>query len=357
MRATADLHDKGQSLWLDNISRGLLDSGELARYAREYAVTGLTSNPTIFEHAIKTGVYDADIRSKAGKGTTAEELFTTLAIDDLRRAADLFLPVHERTDGVDGWVSIEVSPLLAHEAKQTIELARTLHERGARPNLFVKIPGTSEGLVAIEESTAAGVPINVTLLFSAEQVQRAAEAYFRGLERRIAAGLSPAVPSVASVFISRWDKAANPRLPDPLKNRLGLAVGRAAYRDYRRLMDSERWQRLQNKGARPQRLLFGSTSAKEPGVPDTFYVRGLYAPFTINTLPDKTLQAFFERGELGAPLPADGGDCDQEIARVAAAGIDVGALANQLQEDGAAAFVQSWRALLQQIERTASAAT
>lgn len=349
------MHERGQSLWLDNISRGMLNSGELARYVRDYSVTGLTSNPTIFEHAIKTGVYDSDIRSEGGQGTPAEELFTRLAIDDLRRAADLFLPVHELTDGVDGWVSIEVSPLLAHDAKRTIELARALHERAGRRNLFVKIPGNAEGLVAIEESTAAGVPINVTLLFSAEQVQRAAEAYLRGLERRIEAGLSPRVPSVASVFISRWDKAANARLPDPLRNRLGLAAGRASYRDYRRLMNSERWQRLQNKGARPQRLLFGSTSAKEPGMPETFYVRGLYAPFTINTLPDKTLQAFFDKGEIGAPLPPDGGNCDDEIARVTAAGVNVAALANQLQEEGAAAFVKSWRDLLQQIERTATA--
>ncbi len=349
------MHERGQSLWLDNISRGMLNSGELARYVRDYSVTGLTSNPTIFEHAIKTGVYDSDIRSEGGQRTPAEELFTRLAIDDLRRAADLFLPVHELTDGVDGWVSIEVSPLLAHDAKRTIELARALHERAGRRNLFVKIPGNAEGLVAIEESTAAGVPINVTLLFSAEQVQRAAEAYLRGLERRIEAGLSPRVPSVASVFISRWDKAANARLPDPLRNRLGLAAGRASYRDYRRLMNSERWQRLQNKGARPQRLLFGSTSAKEPGMPETFYVRGLYAPFTINTLPDKTLQAFFDKGEIGAPLPPDGGNCDDEIARVTAAGVNVAALANQLQEEGAAAFVKSWRDLLQQIERTATA--
>lgn len=350
MRPTDKLHDQGQSLWLDNITRRMLDTDQIGRYIRDYAVSGLTSNPSIFDLAIQSGDYDAEIRARTTQGLSAERLFFELAIEDLQRAADLFRPIFDRTDGVDGWVSLEVSPLLAHDARATIEAARSLHERARRPNLFIKIPGTAEGRLAIEESIAAGVPINVTLLFSADHYRAAAEAYLRGIERRLEAGLSPRVGAVASVFMSRWDKAANPLVPTELKNRLALAVGRQIYRAYRRLMDSERWQRLQNSGARMQRLLWASTSAKDPSAPDTFYVHGLSAPFTIDTMPDKTLKAFFEHGEVGEPMPADGGDCDVVLARFAAAGVDVDALAARLQDEGADAFATSWRDLLRQVE-------
>jgi transaldolase len=349
MRATERLHQEGQSLWLDNITRKMLDSGQIARYVEEYSVTGLTSNPSIYDKAIESGDYDSEIRDKAAHGVVGEELFFDLAIEDLRRAADLFLPIFQRTDGVDGWVSLEVSPLLAHDAKSTIAAAKSLFARAARPNLFIKIPGTPEGRIAIEECIFAGVPINVTLLFSADQYRGAAEAYLRGIERRIAAGLAPRVGSVASVFMSRWDKAANPRVPAELKNRLGLAVGRDIYRAYRQLMDSERWLRLENSGARMQRLLWASTSTKDPSAPDTFYVHGLSAPFTVDTIPDKTLVAFFEHGEVGEEMPADGGDCDRVLAQFKAAGVDVGALAAQLQEEGAKAFDASWKDLLRHI--------
>ncbi len=355
MRTTQQLHDAGQSLWLDNITRKMLDSGQLARYVDQYSVTGLTSNPSIFDKAIESGDYDDEIRDKAAHGLEGEALFFDLAIEDLRRAADLFLPIHERTDGVDGWVSLEVSPLLAHDAKSTIAAAKALHERAARPNLLIKIPGTTEGLIAIEECIASGVPVNVTLLFSAAQYRAAAEAYLRGLERRVAAGLNPDVGSVASVFMSRWDKAANPLVPPALKDRLGLAVGRDVYRAYRRLLDSERWQRLENAGARTQRLLWASTSTKDPSAPDTFYVHGLSAPFTVDTMPDKTLVAFFEHGEVGEPMPSDGGDCDTVLAEFAAAGVDVDALATQLQNEGADSFDASWRALLEHIDQQAHA--
>jgi transaldolase len=351
MRPTEKLHQEGQSLWLDNITRKMLDSGQLARYIEQYSVTGLTSNPSIFDKAVSSGDYDKEIRDKAARGMKPEALFFDLAIEDLRRAADLFLPTFERTDGVDGWVSLEVSPLLAHDAKSTIEAARKLHERASRPNLFIKIPGTAEGRVAIEETIAAGVPVNVTLLFSAAQYRGAAEAFMRGIERRIAAGQSPRVGSVASVFMSRWDKAANKLVPKKLQNRLALAVGRDIYRSYRQLMDSERWQRLENEGARMQRLLWASTSTKDPAAPDTFYVHGLAAPFTIDTMPDKTLVAFFEHGEAGEEMPADGGDCDAVLAEFKAVGVDVDALAAKLQEEGAEAFDASWKDLLDHIQK------
>jgi transaldolase len=328
----------------------MLDSGQLARYVDEYSVTGLTSNPAIFDKAIESGDYDAEIRDRVSHGVTGEELFFELAIEDLRRAADQFLPIHERTDGVDGWVSLEVSPLLAYDAQKTIAAAKALHERAGRPNLFIKIPGTAEGCVAIEESIASGVPINVTLLFSADQYRAAAEAFLRGIERRIADGSSPRVASVASAFMSRWDKAANPLVPAALHNRLALAVGRDIYRAYRQLMDSDRWQRLANAGARMQRLLWASTSSKDPSAPDTFYVHGLAAPFTIDTIPDKTLVAFYEHGEVGEEMPADGGDCDAVLAEFEAAGVDVGKLAQRLQDEGASAFDESWKALLQHID-------
>jgi transaldolase len=355
MPATAALHDKGQSLWLDNITRKMLDSGQIARFVEQYSVTGLTSNPSIFDKAIASGDYDAEIRDKASRGVRGEELFFDLAIEDLRRAADLFLPIHERTDGVDGWVSLEVSPLLAFDAERTIAAAKALHARAGRPNLFIKIPGTAEGRVAIEECIAAGIPINVTLLFSADQYRGAAEAYLRGVERRVASGLNPRVASVASAFMSRWDKAANPKVPPELKGKLALAVGRDIYRAYRQIIDSERMQRLANAGARVQRLLWASTSTKDPGQPDTVYVEGLTAPFTIDTMPDKTLLAFHEHGNVGEPLPPDGGDCDAVLARFARAGIDLPALATQLQREGAEAFDASWKELLARIDQQAKA--
>jgi transaldolase len=353
MRATEKLHGEGQSLWLDNITRKMLDSGQIDRYIKEYSVTGLTSNPSIFDKAIESGDYDAEIRSKATRGLSSEELFFDLAIEDLQRAADLFRPIHERTDGVDGWVSLEVSPLLANDAESTIRAAKLLHQRANRPNLFIKIPGTPEGRVAIEACVAAGIPINVTLLFSADQYRGAAEAFFRGVERRIAAGLNPHVGSVASVFMSRWDKSANSLVPDKLKgklkNRLALAVGQDIYRAYRQLMNSDRWLRLESQGARMQRLLWASTSTKDPGAPDTLYVHGLSAPFTVDTMPDQTLIAFAEHGEVGEMMPADGGDCDRVLAEFAAAGVDVGKLGEKLQVEGAKAFDDSWKDLMENI--------
>jgi len=343
---TAELHAAGQSLWLDNITRSMLDTGSIARYIDEYSVTGLTSNPSIFDKAISSGYYDAAIRAKAATGLTGEELFFDLAIEDLRRAADLFLGVHERTNGVDGWVSLEVSPELAYDSEATAHAAASLYAKAGRRNLFIKIPGTPEGLPAIEESIAAGIPINVTLLFDADQYVAAAEAYLRGVERRITAGLDPWVGSVASVFMSRWDNAVKDSVSDDLRGRLGLAIGGQVYRAYRTLLASERVQRLEAAGGRMQRLLWASTSTKDPRDPDTLYVTGLAAPLTVNTMPDVTLEAFHDHGTVGAMLPADGGDADSVIARFAAAGVDVRALAATLQSDGADAFVASWKELL-----------
>lgn len=350
MNATASLHNIGQSLWLDNITRELLRSGTLGRYIDEFSVTGLTSNPTIFEHAIKNSdSYDAAMRDKAGAAGSAEALFFELALEDLREAADLFAPVFARTDGVDGWVSLEVSPLLAQNTASTITAAKQLHESGGKSNLFIKIPGTPEGLPAIEEAIFEGVPVNVTLLFSADQYEAAASAYLRGVERRIAAGLNPVVGSVASVFVSRWDVAAAAQSPPALKNRLGLAVAQGIYRSYERMLTSARWRRAANAGARAQRLLWASTSAKDPAIPDIYYVKALAAPFTVDTMPEATLKAFAAHGEVGEVLPADGGDSDAVLAQFAAAGVDVGALATQLQVDGAAAFVNSWNDLISRI--------
>ncbi len=357
VRATEILHERGQSLWLDNITRAMLDSGTIQHYIDAYSVTGLTSNPSIFDKAIGSGYYDESIAAKARAGLSGEDLFFDLAIEDLRRAADAFLGVHERTDGVDGWVSLEVSPLLAHDTERTVEAARTLHARAGRPNLFIKIPGTPEGLPAITESIAAGVPINVTLLFSAEQYLAAADAYLQGVERRLAAGLDPAVPSVASVFLSRWDVAVARQVPAELTDRLGLAIAQATYRAYRQLLNSDRAMRLENEGVRMQRLLWASTGTKNPDAPDTLYVHGLTAPFTINTIPDKTLQAFYDHGEVGEPMPADGGDCDEVLARFNAAGVDVQALAAKLQADGATAFTDSWQELLERISAQSSSLT
>jgi transaldolase len=357
VRATETLHERGQSLWLDNITRSMLDDGTIQKYIDSYSVTGLTSNPSIFDKAIGSGGYDDAIRSRAGAGLSAEELFFELAIEDLRRAADLFLPVHERTDRVDGWVSLEVSPLLAYDTAQTVAAAKNLSGRAGRPNLFIKIPGTPEGLPAITEAIAAGVPVNVTLLFSADQYLAAADAYLKGVERRIADGLNPAVGSVASVFMSRWDTAVAKEVPADLQEQLALAVGLDVYRAYRRMMDSDRFQRLESDGARMQRLLWASTSTKDPAAPDTLYVHGLAAPFTINTMPDATLKAFFDHGEVGDPLPADGGDADAMLARFTAAGVDIGELAGQLQRNGAKAFADSWNELLDRIKAQTSAVT
>jgi transaldolase len=356
MQATRELNRAGQSLWLDNITRELLSSGTLKRYIDELSITGLTSNPTIFDHAMKHGsAYDEDIRQLARKGLADEKLFFELAREDLTRAADLFRPVHERTAGVDGWVSLEVSPRLAYDTQSTLAEARDLHARAARPNLFIKIPGTKEGLPAIESAIFAGVPINVTLLFSPEQYVAAAEAWLRGIERRIEAGLSPDVASVASIFLSRWDVATAEKVPQALRNRLGLAIGRRAYRAYCELLTSPRWLRVLNVGARPQRLLFASTGTKDPKAPDVLYVEGLVAPLTINTMPENTLKAFAEHGKVGEAIRADGGDSETVLAQFTQAGVDLAALAAKLQQDGAAAFVSSWDSLMGVISSKATA--
>jgi transaldolase len=347
MKATETLHEQGQSLWLDNITRDLLDSGTLARYIDQLSVTGLTSNPTIFDHAIKnSSAYDAAIRKKVKEGKSGEDLFFELALEDLTRAADLFRPTWDRTRGVDGWVSLEVSPLLAHDTPSTLAAAKALHARAGRPNLLIKIPGTKEGLPAIEEAIFAGIPINVTLLFSAAQYLAAAEAFMRGIERRVAAGLQPEIESVASVFISRWDAAVKDRVPEALRNQLGIAVAKRTYKAYRALLGSPRWQRVFNAGARPQRLLWASTGTKDPGASDVLYIKSLAAPFTVNTMPEGTLKALADHGAIGEMLPADGGDCEQVLTRFAGAGVDVDALASQLQDEGAKSFVSSWQELM-----------
>ena len=347
MPSTLDLNRAGQSLWLDNITRDLLSSGTLKRYIDELSITGLTSNPTIFDHAMKHGsAYDADIRKLAQSGLADEKLFFELALEDLTRAADLFRPVHERTAGVDGWVSLEVSPRLAYDTNSTLTEARDLHSRAKRPNLFIKIPGTREGLPAIESAIFAGVPINVTLLFSADQYVAAADAWLRGIERRIAAGLNPDVASVGSVFLSRWDVATADKVPAALRNKLGLAVGRGCYRAYCELLTSPRWLRALNAGARPQRLLFASTGTKDPKASDVLYIEGLVGPYTINTMPENTLKAFADHGKVGDAIPADGGDSEAVLAEFTKAGVDLSALAAKLQKDGADAFVTSWDSLM-----------
>jgi transaldolase len=351
MHPTAALRRAGQSLWLDNITRDLLTSGTLDRYIADLAVTGLTSNPTIFDKAIGgTAAYDEQIRSDLAAGSSGEDLFFGLAIADLRRAADAFRPVHERTGGVDGWVSLEVSPLLARDAAETVRQATRLHAQAERPNLYIKIPGTPEGLPAIEEAILAGVPVNVTLLFTPEQYRAAFEAYQRGLERRLEAGLPVMVSSVASVFISRWDTAIKGRVPGELEAQLGLAIGGACYAAYRELLESDRWQRLANEGARPQRLLFASTGTKDPSASDILYVAGLVAPNTVNTMPEATLLAFAEHGSADEPLSPDGVAAAQMLAAFESAGVDITALGRQLQDDGAAAFADSWTQLLARLE-------
>ncbi len=356
MNKAQELHNLGQSLWLDNITREILDNGTLRRYMDEFSVTGLTSNPTIFDEAIgNSAAYDDGIRDKAKAGKSGEALFMELALEDLRRAADLFRPVFDATDGVDGWVSMEVSPLLASNTSGSIDAAARIHGQGERPNLYVKIPGTPEGVPAIEESIFDGVPINVTLLFSREQYVAAAEAYLCGIERRIAAKRDPRVASVASLFVSRWDKAVSDRAPPELRNRLGIAIAGRTYRAYRELLASARWRKLAAVGARPQRLLWGSTGTKDPKASDTLYVEALAAPDTIDTMPEKTLRAFAEHGEIKSVMAEDGGDAETVLARFAKAGIDADALAIQLQRDGAQAFVKSWQELMTRIAEKSDA--
>ncbi len=348
MRATQRLHDLGQRLWLDNITRRLLTSGTLSRYIAEYSVTGLTSNPTIFDKAIReAGAYDDTIQRLARAGRSGDGLFFELALEDLTRAADLLRPVHEASGGIDGWVSLEVSPLLSADTAGTIRTAAQLHRRAGRPNLFIKIPGTPEGLPAIEETVFAGVPVNVTLLFSREQYLAAAGAYMRGIERRMAAGLDPNVASVASIFVSRWDVAVKDTVPPALRNRLGIAVAERTYQAYLETLASPRWVALAGAGARPQRLLWASTGTKDPGAPDTLYVEALAAPATINTMPDSTLLAFADHGRLGGELPADGGDAAAVLAEFATAGVDEAALAGVLQREGTLSFAKSWNDLME----------
>jgi transaldolase len=356
MKTTQRLHDLGQRLWLDNITRGLLASGTLARYIDEFSVTGLTSNPTIFDKAIKdAGFYDAAIRRKTAEGKSGEALFFELALEDLTQAADLFRPVHDATGGLDGWVSLELSPLLAHDTAGSVKAAVQLHRRAKRPNLFIKIPGTPQGVPAIEEAIFAGVPINVTLLFSREQYLAAAEAYLRGIERRIAAGLDPKVRSVASIFVSRWDVAVKDRVPQALRNRLGIAIARRAYKAYRELLASPRSRTLAAAGAWEQRLLWASTGTKDPQAQDTMYIEALAAPDTINTIPDKTLLAFADHGKLKGEMPLDGGDAEEVLAQFARLGVDDAALAAQLQREGAEAFDKSWQDLLELIASKSAA--
>ena len=350
MKATQLLHNLGQSLWLDNITRDLLNSGTLKRYIDELSVTGLTSNPTIFDHAIKnSSSYDAAIGKQLDEGVSGESLFFDLALEDLTRAADLFRPTFDRTNGVDGWVSLEVSPLLAHDTASTLAAAKSLHAPAGRPNLLIKIPGTKEGLPAIEESIFAGVPINVTLLFSREHYLAAAEAFLRGIERRIDAGLQADIGSVASVFVSRWDVAVADKVPAALKDKLGIAVAKRTYKAYRELLGSPRWERIYNAGARPQRLLWASTGTKDPKAPDVLYIKALAAPFTVNTMPEGTLKALADHGDLGEVMSADGGDCEAVLDQFATAGIDIDDLGAKLQDDGAKSFVGSWNDLMEVI--------
>ena len=348
MKATQRLQELGQSLWLDNITRDLLTSGKLRRYIEELSVTGLTSNPTIFDNDIRnTSAYDTSIREKLLIGKTGEGIFFELALEDLTRAADLFRPIYDRTSGVDGWVSLEVSPLLAHDTNSTVAAARDLSARAGRPNLFIKIPGTKEGLPAIEEAIFAGVPVNVTLLFSRDQYLAAAEAFLRGIERRISAGLNANVPSVASVFISRWDVAVSDKTPRSLRNQLGIAIAQRTYLAYGSLLSSERWRRAYNFGVRPQRLLWASTGTKDPAASDILYIKALAAPFTVNTMPEKTLTGFAEHGDLGTTLSAAGArDAEETLTQFARSGIDIEALGAQLQDEGSKSFVKSWNDLM-----------
>lgn len=349
--STAALAHVGQSIWLDQISRGMLDDGTLARLIRDFHVTGLTSNPSIYNLAVKdTAFYDQALAALGARGLAAEEAFFEIAIEDLQRAADLFRPVYDRTGGIDGWVSLEVSPRLAYDTAATLAQAKALHARADRPNLFIKIPGTPEGLPAIEEAIFAGVPVNVTLLFSPTQYLAAAEAYLRGVERRVEAGLAPRVCSVASLFISRWDGATAKSLPPGLANRLGIAIGELAYRAYRDLLASDRFERLCNFGGVPQRLLFASTGTKDPALSPSLYVEALAAPNSVNTMPEKTLHAFADEGRVTSTLSAGGGLAESTIFAIERAGVDVAALGQKLQQDGAEAFVKSWDELIGVVE-------
>jgi transaldolase len=351
MRATELLYNLGQSLWLDNITRSLITSGRLGRYIKELSITGLTSNPTIFDNAIrKSGDYDAAIHRKLSEGKSGEELFFELALEDLTQAADLFRPIYDRTNGVDGYVSLEVSPVLAYDTASTLAAAKNLCARAGQPNLLIKIPGTKEGLPAIEEAIFAGIPINVTLLFSREHYLAAAEAFLRGIERRLQAGLKPDVGSVASVFISRWDAAVANKVPDKLRNQLGIAIAKRTYAAAREFLSSPRWHRVYNLGARPQRLLWASTGTKDPNASDVLYIKALAAPFTVNTMPEGTLNALAGHTELGSILPPDGGDCEEVLDQFTKAGIDIDGLAAELQDEGAKAFVTSWNELLECID-------
>ena len=355
MKATELLHNMGQSIWLDNITRQLLDSGTLKQYIHELSVTGLTSNPTIFNHAIKNSSdYDNDIRKKLKEGKKGEELFFELALDDITRATDIFRPVFDKTNGVDGFCSLEVSPLLAYDTQSTIAAAKDLFARANRPNLFIKIPGTKEGLPAIEEAIFAGIPVNVTLLFSREDYLAAAEAYLRGIERRLDAGLNPDVSSVASLFISRWDAAVAHQVPDNLKNKLGIAIAQRAYAASNKLLNSSRWRRVYNAGGRPQRVLWASTGTKDPKASDILYVKALAAPFTVDTIPEATLLSLSKYKELSTVMDPDGGDCEAVLRDFEKAGIDVAALAARLQDEGAKKFVQSWNDLMDVIEAKSS---
>jgi transaldolase len=351
VKATQLLHNLGQSIWLDNITRDLLDTGALKRDIDELSLTGLTSNPTIFYQAIKNSrAYDADIRRKFNDGKSGEAIFFELALEDLTRAADLFRPIYDRSNGVDGWVSLEVSPLLAYDSSRTLAAAKELHARAQRPNLLIKIPGTREGLPAIEEAIFCGIPINVTLLFSAEQYLAAAEAFLRGIERRMDAGLNPKVGSVASVFISRWDAAARGKVPSELNNKLGIAIAMRTYKAARNFLTLPRWHRIYNAGALPQRLLWASTGTKDPNASEVLYVKSLAAPFTVNTMPEATLKALANQSQLGSILPADGGDCEEALAKFVRVGIDLDAMAAQLQEEGTKSFIKSWNELLSVVD-------
>lgn len=355
---TRKLHHLGQSLWLDNITRGMLEDGTLARYIRDLSVTGLTSNPTIYNLAFKnSSFYDEAIAAKVKQGVAGEQLFFDLAIEDLRRAADLFRPIHDRTGGLDGWVSLEVSPTLAYDTASTLAAARDLHARADRPNLYIKIPGTPEGLPAIEEAIFAGVPVNVTLLFTRSHFLAAEEAYLRGIERRVEAGLSPRVCSVASLFISRWDGATVSKLPPELANTVGIAVGQQCYKAYRDLLCSDRFERLANFGCLPQRLLYASTGTKDPALSDSLYVSALASPNTVNTMPEQTLLAFADHGSLSGTVSAGGGMADETLFAISRAGIDIDALGAKLQKDGAESFVKSWNELLGVIETKSRSVT
>ncbi len=351
MNPNQELHDAGQSIWIDSITREMVNSGTLKHYIDDLAVTGLTSNPSIFDKALQGSAdYDAQIQELLDAGRSGEDLFFELAITDLQAAADLFARVHEETDGVDGMVSLEVSPELAYDTDKTTAAAADLAARADRPNLFIKIPGTEQGLPSIHDTIAAGIPVNVTLLFDQHQYLAQSDAYMRGIEDRIENGLDPAVTSVASIFVSRWDVAIAGKVPDELADGLGITASVKTYAVHNEVYESERWQKLATKGARPQRLLFASTSTKDPSWDDTRYVKALAAPDTVNTMPEETVLAFADHGEVGEMVPPDGGDVDARLAAYEEAGIDVDALGAQLQTEGAEKFVASWTDLLSCIE-------